>query len=222
MAAAVGEERQPADQIERRVGERDDRAARPAHVGHQVVRGAPEQTLGPLVGHADLAIADEGAQAADEAMRLGQRIDRIDHAPIEQREVASVDRHRNVGQALEDPVEGLARRVHQRRPLTRDALAVDDLIALAPAGDEVGISSGGSCRSPSIRITASPAPDACRWSKRSGSRTHVCGCTTVTRRSRAGELLENARACDRGCQSPTKMISQSTPASRRPPSGVRA
>ncbi len=98
------------DQVERYVGERHDRPARPAEVLAQRVRGRAEHPLGPDVGDAELLEADPCAQAAHEPMLLRQRVHRVDDAAVDQAEVACIERDVHVGQTLEDPVEAAGRR----------------------------------------------------------------------------------------------------------------
>ena len=101
---------QRGDQIKRRVGERDDRPARPAEVLAQRVGGAPEHPLRPDVRDPELLEADPRAQTAQEAVLLGQRVHRVDDTSVDQAEVAGIEGHVHVGQTLEDPVERLGRR----------------------------------------------------------------------------------------------------------------
>ena len=88
------DERQPRDQVERRVREREHGATRPLDVPDERVGRRAVRSLGPDVRDAGLAKADPGAQAADEPVGLGQLVEGVDHAPVEQGEVAGVERNR--------------------------------------------------------------------------------------------------------------------------------
>ncbi len=90
-------------------------------------------------------------------MRLGQRVQRVDDAAVEQSEVARVERDVDVGEPAEDAVEELVGAIASNAVVSRfDPLAVDDVVALRQRSTNSGISSGGSCRSPSSSTTASP------------------------------------------------------------------
>ncbi len=107
------DERQPRDQVERRVREREDGATRPLEVPDERVGRRAVRSLGPDVRDAGLAKADPGAQAADEPVGLGQLVQGVDHAPVEQGEVAGVEGDRDVRRRPEQAIERLVGDPHR-------------------------------------------------------------------------------------------------------------
>ena len=157
-------------------------------VGRRAVR-----PLGPDVRDAGLPEADPGAQAADEPVGLGQRVQRVDHAAVEQREVAGVegDRRRRPSPGTGDRTALYAIRIGERRDAPH-AYPVDDVPALEPLLVE---------RRRSAR--ADPAGRRRAGSRRRRSRSRMplvkalwepkfrVWLTTTTRGSRRGELGEH-------------------------------
>ncbi len=113
---------------------------------------------GHLVGHAGLAEADPGKEALGEARPLRQPLQRLDHAPADQPEVARALGQRRLGESLEQPVEA-PREAAVGAAVGRavGALAIDHVVSLrAIFATKSGIVSGGCCRSASIITTACP------------------------------------------------------------------
>ncbi len=115
---------------QRRGGETRDGVEREAHHLAERIVGLAGVPLGAVVGEGDLAEADPGDHAADEARLFGERQQRVERAPRHQAEVAGVERNRRVGDAVEEAVED------RRRRLLEQGLA----LALAAHGvDHVGL-----------------------------------------------------------------------------------
>ena len=126
-------------ELQRQVRERGDRVEREAqHLAQRVLRLAGVAGVA-LVVDGRLREADPDGHAAQEAVALAHRQQRVQRAAVEQPEVARVGLEVDLRELAEEPVEprrggelegGLA--------LALLAHHVDDVGALAPLGDHVG------------------------------------------------------------------------------------
>src|SRR2546425_568172 len=103
-----------------------------------------DQVMRPLLHlfeHPPQVIADDGQaeelRPAEKEIALGHGVERVDPLPIHQREVTRVGGNLHVAESAEEPVEGLVGEAQKRRGLALDALAVDDLVPLAPLLEEL-------------------------------------------------------------------------------------
>src|SRR5206468_2672575 len=103
----------------------------------RILRLAGKAAL-PLVRDADLAEADPGEEPADVAVVLAHAPELLERAPVDEPEVARVERDVDVDEAAQGAVEDRDRRPAQPR-LGRAVLPdrIDDLVALAPARDQL-------------------------------------------------------------------------------------
>ena len=104
---------------------------------------APSAVVGGE-GYERLAEAYPAVEALGVALRLAQLSEGVDAAAVEEAEVAHVDEHLGVGQALQDAIVD-ARQVlaHEALAAACLALGVDVLIALLPELEHLGDDHGG-------------------------------------------------------------------------------
>jgi hypothetical protein len=114
------------DPVEPELDERSPRVLRPAAGARRAVVRQPRL---PEPGPA--------AQPAQEARPLRQRDQHVDHAPVEQAEVAGVERDVDLRRAPQQPVEERVRAAQQQPLLPVPPHAVDDVEAGAPAGEHL-------------------------------------------------------------------------------------
>src|SRR2546430_12965684 len=103
-----------------------------------VLRAAGEARVAPG-GHADLAEADPREEAADVAVVLPHEAELVERTPVDEPEVPGVGWDLDVAQPAQDAVEEPDRGAAEEgldAPVLADR--VDDLVAFAPAGDQVG------------------------------------------------------------------------------------
>src|SRR5262249_34636024 len=119
-------------------GEADDAVGRePEHLAQRVLR----LTCIALVAvkrDADLAVADPAEHAAHIAVGLAHRAKGIDSTPVDETEVADVERDVDVADPPEHAVEERRRRALERSvALAALAHGVDDVVPVAPASGEL-------------------------------------------------------------------------------------
>ena len=86
-----------------------------------------------MVGNGHLAEAGPAHEPTHEPVALRHRSQRLDYATVHQPEVAGVERDARLGEAIEQPVERVRRReLEWRLTVARHALAIRDVVALAP------------------------------------------------------------------------------------------
>ena len=90
----------------------------------------------PLALDPELPEADPAPEPAEKAMLLGQRDERVDDAPVEEAEVARIERDVDLGDGAQRPVEDRVGGAQEERLLALGTDRVDHLVALAPALDE--------------------------------------------------------------------------------------
>ena len=96
-------------EAQRNLGERRDAVDRKAQHLRERILGRAGIARIAIVLDADLLEADPCNQSAQEAVVLAGVLERVDHAPAHQPEVAGVERDRDVRQAARDAVEQLRR-----------------------------------------------------------------------------------------------------------------
>ncbi|BCS53003.1 hypothetical protein GSbR_09880 [Geobacter sp. SVR] len=103
------------------------------------ILGFSGKTFFPAEIHADLFEAEPAYDAADVAVSLLDGFERITHRPVDQAEIAGVDRDVHIGHLLHQAVEeGCAEFLEKGLTLPLPPFAVDDVIPLFPACDHLG------------------------------------------------------------------------------------
>jgi len=98
----------------------------------RLFRRLPVGALCPDVGDAGLAEAHPGPHTPKEAVGLGELVEHVHHAAVEEREVAGVQRDLHVGGRPEGAVEGLVGDLQEPARLALHPHPVDDVVAFLP------------------------------------------------------------------------------------------
>src|SRR5438876_7556527 len=126
-------------QAQGHVGEAEDAVRAQLHQLAERVLRLPRVARLAAVRDADLAESDPREEAADVAVVLAHVPELVERTPVDEAEVAGVGRDVDVAEPAQDAVEE-ADRGAAEEGLDAPVLAngVDDLVALAPACDQVG------------------------------------------------------------------------------------
>src|ERR1051325_2022962 len=103
----------------------------PEELGERVFRRSRRPRF-PLVGYAELAESDPGAQAPDEPVRFGHHLEDLHDRPVHDHEVALIDRDIQVGNFVEQLVKKRIGSPFEHILLAPGPHAVDDLKTLLP------------------------------------------------------------------------------------------
>ena len=119
------------------IAEGEDPLLRPADVLEQAVGGDAEHPLRPDIVDAGLPEADEGPDAAQEQVPLGELQDALHDPLVHQRKIAGIVGDGEIGEGVEHPVEELVGHPHEQGRFPLDPAAVDHVVPFAPLGHEL-------------------------------------------------------------------------------------